>query len=152
MKIHQGAIYHEISCLAAQQEVVSTSGRASIPQRFLFQSLFHEILLLQKFNDISGKVLKPKKFSLQPQKRNETIKNYTIRNNQQNQTQQHKVNYFDFCFISKCHHISNSRYKLAGLDFQFTPIYCGISIATFQGNLLMGLDNKIIRRHMFSSQ
>ena len=30
---------------------------------------YHEILLLQKFNDIWGKVLKPKKISLQTQKK-----------------------------------------------------------------------------------
>ena len=35
--------------------------RASVPQRLKNHSLYHEILLLQKFNDISGKVLKPKK-------------------------------------------------------------------------------------------
>ena len=34
-----------------------------------------------------------------------------------NHTIIHKVNYFDFCFVSKCLHISNSRYKPAGLDF-----------------------------------
>jgi hypothetical protein len=44
-------------------------------------------------------------------------KNYTIIHNQQNQTQWHEVNYFDFCFVSKCLHISNSRYKPVGLDF-----------------------------------
>ena len=33
------------------------------------QSLYQEILLLQKFDDIRGKVLKPKIISLQPQKR-----------------------------------------------------------------------------------
>ena len=33
------------------------------------------------------------------------------------QTQWHKVNDFDFCFVSKCLHISNSRTKPAGLDF-----------------------------------
>ena len=37
------------------------------------QSLYQEILLLQKFNDISGKVVKPKKISLQPQKKNEAV-------------------------------------------------------------------------------
>jgi hypothetical protein len=30
-------------------------------QRLINQSLYQEILLLQKFNDIGGKVLKPKK-------------------------------------------------------------------------------------------
>ena len=35
--------------------------RASVPQRLINQSLYHEILLLQKFNDLLGKVLKPKK-------------------------------------------------------------------------------------------
>ena len=38
-------------------------GRASVPQRLLNQSLYQEILILQKFNDIGGKVLKPKKNS-----------------------------------------------------------------------------------------
>ena len=38
--------------------------RVFVPQRLKNQSLYHEILLLQKFNDISGKVLKPKKISL----------------------------------------------------------------------------------------
>ena len=33
----------------------------TLPQRLKNQLLYHEILLLQKFNDISGKVLKPKK-------------------------------------------------------------------------------------------
>ena len=44
-------------------------GRVVVPQRLINLSLYHEILLLQKFNNISGKVLKPKKFSLQPQKK-----------------------------------------------------------------------------------
>ena len=35
--------------------------KASVPQRLINQSLYHEILLLQKFNDLLGKVLKPKK-------------------------------------------------------------------------------------------
>ena len=48
--------------------MLGTFGRASVPQRLLNQSLYQEMLLLQKFNDISGKVLKPKKISLQPQK------------------------------------------------------------------------------------
>ena len=42
--------------------------RAVVPQRLINQSLYQEILLLQKFNNISEKVLKPKKISLQPQK------------------------------------------------------------------------------------
>jgi hypothetical protein len=37
------------------------------------QSLYQEILLLQKFNDIGGKILKPKKISLQPQKKIDAI-------------------------------------------------------------------------------
>ena len=41
--------------------VVGTFGRASVPERLLNQSFYQEILLLQKFNDIGGKVLKPKK-------------------------------------------------------------------------------------------
>ena len=36
-------------------------GRVLAPQRLINLSLYHEILLLQKFNDILGKVLKPKK-------------------------------------------------------------------------------------------
>ena len=32
-------------------------------------------------------------------------------NIQQNQSQWHIVNYFDICFVSKCRHISNSRYR-----------------------------------------
>jgi hypothetical protein len=44
-------------------------GRASGLQRLKNHSLYHEILLLQKFNDILGKVFKPKKISLQPQKK-----------------------------------------------------------------------------------
>ena len=36
-------------------------GRVLVPQRLINQSLYQEMLLLQKFNDISGKVLKPKK-------------------------------------------------------------------------------------------
>ena len=45
---------------------------------------------------------------------------HTIRHNQHNQTQWHKVNDFDFCFVSKCLHISNSRSKPTGLDFLWT--------------------------------
>ena len=45
-----------------------TFGRADVPQRLINQSISQEILLLQKFNDIGGKVLKPKKISIQPQK------------------------------------------------------------------------------------
>ena len=37
--------------------------RAVVPQRLINQSLYQEILLLQKFNSISGKVLKPPKKS-----------------------------------------------------------------------------------------
>ena len=42
--------------------------------------------------------------------------NHTIRHNQ---TQWHKVNDLDFCFVSKCLHILNSRTKPAGLDFLY---------------------------------
>ena len=35
--------------------------RAVVFQRLINQSFYQEILLLQKFNDIGGKVLKPKK-------------------------------------------------------------------------------------------
>ena len=48
---------------------LTTFGRASVSQRLINQSLYQEILLLQKFNDIGGKVLKSKKISLQPQKK-----------------------------------------------------------------------------------
>ena len=44
-------------------EVVGTFDRAIVPQRLKNQTLYHEILLLQKFKDISGKVLKSKKKS-----------------------------------------------------------------------------------------
>ena len=43
--------------------------------------------------------------------------NHTIIHNQHNQTQWHKVNDFDFRFVSKCLHISNYRTKPTGLDF-----------------------------------
>ena len=36
-------------------------GRVVVPQRLINLSLYHEILLLQKFNDTGGKVLKPQK-------------------------------------------------------------------------------------------
>ena len=36
-------------------------GRVVVPQRLINLSLYYEILLLQKFNDTGGKVLKPKK-------------------------------------------------------------------------------------------
>ena len=42
---------------------LGTFGRADVPQRLINQSLYQEIILLQKFSDISGKVLKPKKKS-----------------------------------------------------------------------------------------
>ena len=69
-----------------------------------------------------------KKISLHPQKIDEAFfslkyqkfrvrVNHTITHNQCNQTQMHKVNYLDFCFVSKCLHISNSRTKPAGLAF-----------------------------------
>jgi hypothetical protein len=43
--------------------------RAFVTQRLKNQSLYNKILLLQKFNNTLGKVLKPKKISLQPQKK-----------------------------------------------------------------------------------
>ena len=46
--------------------------------------------------------------------------NHTITHNQRNQTQLHKVNDFDFCFVSKCIHISNFRTKTTGLDIYFS--------------------------------
>jgi hypothetical protein len=39
---------------------LGTFGRNDVPQRIINQSLYQEILLLQKFNDIGGKVLKQK--------------------------------------------------------------------------------------------
>jgi hypothetical protein len=44
-----------------------------VPQRLINQSLFHEILLLQKFNEIRGKVLKPKKNQPPTSEKNETV-------------------------------------------------------------------------------
>ena len=41
--------------------MLHTFGRASVPQRLRNQSLYHEILLLQKFDARRGKVLKPNK-------------------------------------------------------------------------------------------
>ena len=38
-----------------------TFGRVYVPLRLKNQSLYHKMVLLQKFNDIGGKVLKPKK-------------------------------------------------------------------------------------------
>ena len=50
--------------------VLGTFGRNDAPQRVINKSLYQEILLLQRFNDIGGKVLKQKnKISLQPQKK-----------------------------------------------------------------------------------
>ena len=84
------------------------------------------------FNEFVANALRDnigsKKINLYPQKINEAVfsfkyqkyrvrVNHTITHNQCNQTQLHKVNYFDFCFVSKCLHISNSRTKPAGLDF-----------------------------------
>ena len=73
-------------------------GRVRVPQRLINLSLYHEILLLQKFNDTGGKVLKPKKISLQPQEKNEAVYVAVVYqdpkflifqklHNQQNQTQ-----------------------------------------------------------------
>ena len=49
--------------------VVGTFGITSLPQRLISQSLYKEIILLQKLLDIGGKVLNPQKISLQPQKK-----------------------------------------------------------------------------------
>ena len=43
------------------------------------QSLYHKILLLQKFNDISGKVLKPKRNSASNLKKNEKWPHFFLR-------------------------------------------------------------------------
>ena len=45
-----------------------TIGRVFLPQRLINQSLYQEIPLLKKFNDIGGNVLKPKQISLQTSK------------------------------------------------------------------------------------
>ena len=45
---------------------VGTFGRVFVPQRLIQQSLYQEILLLQKFNDIEVKVLKQKKKNKPP--------------------------------------------------------------------------------------
>ena len=52
--------------------ILGTFGRAVVPQRLINQSLYQEMLLLQKFNDILGKVLKPKK--IQPPTSKKKIK------------------------------------------------------------------------------
>ena len=51
--------------------MVGTFVKVSVPQRLKNQSLYHEILILHKFNDISRKVLKPKKIILHPRNKNE---------------------------------------------------------------------------------
>ena len=97
--------------------------RVLVPLRLKNQSLYHKILLLQKFNDKWGKVLKPKKISLQPQKKNEAVYDcvwlclmavvyqdpkfliFQKLHNQQNQTQWHKVNYSDFFCIKMPPHL-----------------------------------------------
>ena len=84
--------------------------------------LYHEILLLQKYNDVLGKVLKPQKKEIRlffsflivsncmvypdpklliPFKYQKSrVRIYhTIRHNQHKQTLRHKVNNFDFCFV-----------------------------------------------------
>ena len=43
---------------------------------------------------------------------------YQIFRVKENHKIKHNVNDFDFCFVPKCLHISNSRTKLAGLHFQ----------------------------------
>ena len=55
--------------LTTIEEVLGTFGRVFVPQKLINLSLYQEILLLQKFNGIGGKVLKPKIISLHPQKR-----------------------------------------------------------------------------------
>ena len=50
---------------------IGTFDRADVPKRLINQSLYQEIQLLQKFNEIGGKVLKPKKISFQSREKNE---------------------------------------------------------------------------------
>ena len=56
IKIWDSSLYH-LTTIAGPWYF----GRVLVPLRLKNQSLYHKILLLQKFNDISGKVLKPKK-------------------------------------------------------------------------------------------
>ena len=56
-------------CYLNLTNIGGTFGKASAPQRLKNHSLYQEILLLQKFDDISWKVKKKKKISLQPQKK-----------------------------------------------------------------------------------
>ena len=59
--------------------ILGTFGRASVPQRLINQSLYQEMLLLQKFNDIGGKVLKPKKIQPPTSKKiNEAVFHFFI--------------------------------------------------------------------------
>ena len=44
--------------------------RAFVFQRLINQTFYHEILLLQKFNDLLGKVLKPKQIQPPISKKN----------------------------------------------------------------------------------
>ena len=48
-------------------------GRVVVPQRLINLSLYQEILLLQKFNDTGGKVLKPKKNQPPSSEKNEAV-------------------------------------------------------------------------------
>ena len=54
--------------------ILGTFGRAVVTHRLINQSLYQEMLLLQKFNDFRGKVLKPKKNSASNlKKQNEAV-------------------------------------------------------------------------------
>ena len=55
----------------------------------------------------------PKRISKIKYKKFRVRVNHTITHNQ---TQSHKVNDFDFCFVLKCSHISNSRTKSVERD------------------------------------
>ena len=106
-----------------------------VPQRLIKLSLYHEILLLQKFNFTSWGRFWNKKNSLQPQKKMRPFfrfwlcliavvypdPKFWIFSIQSDiiKTQWHKVNYFDFCFVSKSLHISNSRPKPASVQTYF---------------------------------
>ena len=53
--------------------MLGTFGRADVPQRLLNQSLYQEMLRLQKFNDIGGKVLKPNKNQPPTSRKNQAV-------------------------------------------------------------------------------
>ena len=79
-----------------------------IPQKSLLQWICCKCL--QKRSAFILRKINETVFSFEHQRFRVRVNlNHTFTHNQCNQTQLHKVNDFDFCFVSKCLHISNSR-------------------------------------------